>query len=77
MTRDDGDRASGASRATPAWNGQYYLYEVDGLRADAPGRSSTNLVTDPYSLSLSTELRAQPDRRPRRPGASSRAGWAR
>ena len=34
------------------WKGQYYLYQV-GVYAPSTGRIETNLVTDPYSLSLS------------------------
>mgnify|MGYP003575310468 CR=1 FL=1 len=35
------------------WKGQYYLYEVQ-VYAPSTGDIETNLVTDPYSLSLST-----------------------
>ena len=34
------------------WNGKYYLYEVK-VFAPSTGKIETNLVTDPYSLSLS------------------------
>src|SRR5215211_2309055 len=34
------------------WKGQYYLYQVE-VYAPSTGRMETNLVTDPYSLSLS------------------------
>ena len=34
------------------WKGQYYLYQVQ-VYAPSTGRMETNLVTDPYSLSLS------------------------
>ena len=37
----------------PGWQGQYYLYEVE-VYAPASGKVERNLVTDPYSLSLST-----------------------
>ena len=43
----------------PGWKGQYYLYEVQ-VYVPATGRIETNLATDPYSLSLSTNsLRSQ------------------
>ena len=35
-----------------SWNGKYYLYEVK-VFAPSTGKIETNLVTDPYSLSLS------------------------
>ena len=38
---------------TPDWNGKYYLFEVQ-VYAPTTQRVETNLVTDPYSLSLST-----------------------
>ncbi len=49
------DRASGVWSATgePSWRGQYYLYEVE-VYAPAAGSIVRNLVTDPYSVSLST-----------------------
>ena len=34
------------------WKGQYYLYQVE-VYAPSTGRIETNVVTDPYSLSLS------------------------
>lgn len=34
------------------WKGQYYLYQVE-VYAPSTGKIETNLVTDPYSLSLS------------------------
>lgn len=37
----------------PDWNGKYYLYEVQ-VYVPAEGSVQTNLVTDPYSFSLST-----------------------
>ena len=37
---------------TPAWYGQYYLYEVE-VFARTTGKIEHNLVTDPYSVSLS------------------------
>jgi pullulanase-type alpha-1,6-glucosidase len=39
-------------RGEAAWKGQYYLYQVE-VYAPSTGRIETNLVTDPYSLSLS------------------------
>ncbi|HEX6034470.1 MAG TPA: pullulanase-type alpha-1,6-glucosidase, partial [Anaerolineales bacterium] len=35
----------------PDWKGQYYLYQVE-VYVPSTGRIETNLVTDPYSLSL-------------------------
>lgn len=51
MTRDD---ATGVWSVTgePEWDGQYYLYEVT-VFAPSAGDIMTNLVTDPYSVSLS------------------------
>ncbi|MGE5234053.1 MAG: pullulanase-type alpha-1,6-glucosidase, partial [Acidobacteriota bacterium] len=48
------DPASGVWSITgvPAWSGQYYLYEVE-VWVRSTGEVETNLVTDPYSLSLS------------------------
>ena len=37
----------------PGWKGMYYLYEVH-VYVPSTGRFQTNLVTDPYSFSLST-----------------------
>lgn len=37
----------------PDWLGRFYLYEVE-VFVPATGRVETNLVTDPYSISLST-----------------------
>ena len=52
MTRDD---ATGVWSVvgTPAWKGRYYLYEVE-VWQPATMQVETNLVTDPYSLTLST-----------------------
>jgi pullulanase-type alpha-1,6-glucosidase len=55
------DEETGAWMVTgkPEWNGQYYLYEVE-VYAPSTGKIETNLVTDPYSFSLSTNsLRSQ------------------
>ncbi len=38
-------------KGEPSWKGQYYLYEVK-VFAPSTGKIETNLVTDPYSLSL-------------------------
>ncbi len=48
------DGLSGIWRVSgqPDWNGHYYLYEVT-VYAPSTGVVETNLVTDPYSLSLS------------------------
>ncbi len=50
--------ADGVWRATgtPSWNGKYYLYEVE-VYAPSTGRVETNLVTDPYSVSLGINSR--------------------
>ncbi len=51
----DFDEASGVWSITGEadWKGQYYLYQVE-VFAPSTGTIETNLVTDPYSLSLST-----------------------
>jgi pullulanase len=51
MTRDD---ASGTWSVTgdSSWNMKYYLYEVE-VYAPTTGQVELNLVTDPYSVSLS------------------------
>jgi pullulanase-type alpha-1,6-glucosidase len=36
----------------PTWNGKYYLFEVD-VYVRSTGQVETNIVTDPYSFSLS------------------------
>jgi pullulanase len=41
---------------SPSWNGRYYLYEVE-VYVRATGRVEHNLVTDPYSVSLSRNSR--------------------
>jgi pullulanase-type alpha-1,6-glucosidase len=48
------DPATGVWKATGAasWYGKYYLYEVK-VWARSTGKVETNLVTDPYSISLS------------------------
>ena len=40
-------------KGEPSWKGQYYLFEVE-VFAPSTGKIETNLVTDPYSLSLAT-----------------------
>ncbi len=40
----------------PAWNGHFYLYEVE-VFVRATGKVERNLVTDPYSVSLSRNSR--------------------
>jgi pullulanase-type alpha-1,6-glucosidase len=55
------DPATGAWAAlgTADWTGKYYLYQVD-VYVPATGQVERNLVTDPYSFSLSTNsLRSQ------------------
>jgi pullulanase-type alpha-1,6-glucosidase len=51
MTRDD-DSGTWSATGDAGWNGKYYLYEVE-VYAPATGQVETNLVTDPYSVSLS------------------------
>ena len=54
----DFDPATGVWSVTgdPDWKGQYYLYQVE-VYAPSTGKIETNLVTDPYSLSLSMNSR--------------------
>ena len=48
-----------ACSGNSGWKGQYYLYEVE-VYAPSTGKIEHNLVTDPYSVSLSTNsLRSQ------------------
>src|SRR5690606_6852618 len=51
----DFDAVSGvwSIRGTPEWRDQYYLFEVE-VYAPSTGQVVTNLVTDPYSVSLAT-----------------------
>ncbi len=51
MTRDDSTGVWSVV-GSPEWNGQYYLFEVTVYAPDS-GTIVTNLVTDPYSYSLS------------------------
>ena len=58
MTRDDATGVWSAT-GTQAWYGRYYLYEVEVWQPTVMD-VVTNLVTDPYSVSLSTNsLRSQ------------------
>jgi pullulanase len=50
MTRDD--HGVWSVVGTPAWRGGFYLFEVE-VYVPATGRVERNVVTDPYSLSLS------------------------
>ncbi len=52
------DPASGvwSVRGDPGWKDRFYLYEVE-VFAPSTGRIEKNLVTDPYSVSLSTNSR--------------------
>jgi pullulanase-type alpha-1,6-glucosidase len=52
------DRGTGTwtAEGDRAWRGRFYLYEV-AVYVPATGRVEVNLVTDPYSLSLSTNSR--------------------
>ncbi|HEU4536455.1 MAG TPA: pullulanase-type alpha-1,6-glucosidase, partial [Polyangiaceae bacterium] len=57
MTRDA--RGAWSAEGDPSWNRKYYLYEVE-VYVHGTSRVETNLVTDPYSLSLSANgLRSQ------------------
>ena len=50
---DAGPRHRGVDdRGGPGWEGRFYLYEVE-VFVRATGRVERNLVTDPYSVSLS------------------------
>ncbi len=51
MTRDDASGVWSVS-GDAGWKGRFYLYEVE-VFTRATGAIETNLVTDPYSLSLS------------------------
>jgi pullulanase len=51
MTRNDANGVWSVA-GTPAWYGRYYLYEVE-VWQPATMAVETNLVTDPYSVSLS------------------------
>jgi pullulanase-type alpha-1,6-glucosidase len=42
-----------SAQGEPGWKGRYYLYEVD-VFVPSTGKVEKNLVSDPYSLSLST-----------------------
>jgi len=52
MSRDPATGVWSAA-ATPAWNRKFYLYEIE-VYAPSTGRVERNRVTDPYSVSLST-----------------------
>ena len=47
----DADTGVWSVMGEPGWKGQYYLFEVK-VFAPSTGKIETNLVTDPYSLSL-------------------------
>ena len=57
MTPRPGDRRV-ARHGRRVWAGRYYLYEVE-VYVPSTGRVERNLVTDPYSLSLSTNSARQ------------------
>nr|WP_305889038.1 pullulanase-type alpha-1,6-glucosidase [Parvularcula maris] len=58
MERDDAT-GNWSAEGSAGWEGRYYLYEVE-VFARSTGRVETNLVTDPYSVSLSMDsLRSQ------------------
>ncbi|KAA3660353.1 MAG: pullulanase-type alpha-1,6-glucosidase [Chloroflexi bacterium] len=48
----DADNGVWSICGEPAWRGSYFLYEVQ-VFVPSTGRVETNLVTDPYSISLS------------------------
>ena len=55
----DGSTGVWTAEGTPAWTGQFYLFAVE-VYVPSTGAVETNLVTDPYSFSLSTNsLRSQ------------------
>ena len=54
----------------PRWRGQFYTYAVR-VFTRATNRIETNIVTDPYSVSLGGEQPAQPAREPGRPRADA------
>ena len=51
--RIDPDTGVWSVTGEPGWNGLFYLYEVQ-VFVPSTGAVETNLVTDPYSISLST-----------------------
>ncbi len=51
--RPDPDAGIWSLAGEPDWLGQYYLYEVQ-VYVPSTGQVQTNLVTDPYSVSLAT-----------------------
>jgi pullulanase len=55
MTRDDADGVWSVL-GSPSWKGRYYVYEVE-VWQPATMQVETNLVTDPYSVSLSANSR--------------------
>ncbi|GGY48965.1 pullulanase-type alpha-1,6-glucosidase [Parvularcula lutaonensis] len=58
MVRDDAT-GNWSVVGAPGWNRKYYLFEVE-VFVRSTGQVETNLVTDPYSLSLSMDsLRSQ------------------
>jgi pullulanase-type alpha-1,6-glucosidase len=57
--RVDPDTGVWSITGEPDWNGRYYLYEVQ-VYVPSEGSVQTNLVTDPYSLSLAqNSIRSQ------------------
>jgi pullulanase len=72
VTRHELTRAGGVWSVTgePDWDRSFYLYEVE-VYVPSTGRVETNVVTDPYSVSLAMDSRrsqivrlADPDLRP-------------
>ncbi|MFN8443846.1 MAG: pullulanase-type alpha-1,6-glucosidase [Caldilineaceae bacterium] len=47
-----GEAGTWSATGNAAWNGKYYLYEVE-VYVNSTGKVEHNLVTDPYSLALS------------------------
>ncbi len=70
MTRDDATGVWSVT-GTAAWKNQFYLYDVE-VFAPSTGQVEHNLVTDPYSLALATQLHSHPDRQPVRRQRSGR-----
>ena len=55
MRRDD-TTGVWSAEGRPDWKGRYYLYEVE-VYAPSTGKVERNIVTDPYSVSLSANSR--------------------
>ena len=56
MTADPADPGVWAATGSPGWDGSFYLFDVE-VYVPAVDAIEHNIVTDPYSLSLSTNSR--------------------